>query len=238
MRSFMWIVKILVSAPNWIIAIATVVYTYFALGQWHELQKTNNLSKDTLELNNRSLQLNRDSLLALQPAQVVYSGLTIARFAAFFEVDSRGARINKGPAMGISPIWTNIGNTRARKIRIYFGDPIKSITPIEHPDMAIPPETKFIPLVIGSKQSANGAFKPLTADELSQIRDGKIHLFIWGQATYFDVFPNTPEHITQFCQEAIGISGSNPSDVLENAGLVTQACLIHNCIDDDCKVQD
>jgi hypothetical protein len=221
----MWFVSPVVGwlksfAANWIIAVATCVYTFFAIEQWSELRASN--------------EINRNSLLALQPAQIIYSGLNVMPFQIYSGLDDQQRPVLiKTPGIAVSPIWLNIGNTRAKHVHVYFGDPIKTVSPTERPDMRIPSDIKFVPIVLGPKARENGAFKPLSQDEMTKIRNGELHIYLWGEATYADIFPGTNMHVTQFCQDISGIISNNNNN--ENVGILTQACMVHNCIDEDCK---
>jgi hypothetical protein len=47
---------------------------------------------------------------------------------------------------------------------------------------------------------------PITPQDILELEAGRRYIYLWGWAKYFDVFPNTPEHLTHFCW-AITIGG-------------------------------
>jgi hypothetical protein len=59
-----------------------------------------------------------------------------------------------------------------------------------------------------------------------------------GVATYRDVFPSTPEHVTKFCVVAANVAGNplEPWDDKTNIFSITFVGINrHNCADEDCK---
>ena len=58
------------------------------------------------------------------------------------------------------------------------------------------------------KGNVTGGIKYITATELSQVANNKMHIYLWGEVTYFDGFPGTERHTTQFCQATGGVGGS------------------------------
>ena len=39
----------------------------------------------------------------------------------------------------------------------------------------------------------------ISPQDILDVQAGRKHLYLWGWAKYFDVFPGTREHITRFC---------------------------------------
>jgi hypothetical protein len=65
--------------------------------------------------------------------------------------------------------------------------------------------------VIGSKQSVGVNNAIILDDDLLAVQQGKKFFYIWGTATYRDVFEGTPVHTTQFCTQIQRVIG-NPLD--------------------------
>ncbi len=81
-----------------------------------------------------------------------------------------------------------------------------------------------------------------TKEFMDFIRSKRI--FLWGWVGYRDVFPGTRPHVTEFCEEVIGIGAgipgmATPPAKIDPAKLQPrvnfQECEQHNCTDDHCK---
>jgi len=59
--------------------------------------------------------------------------------------------------------------------------------------------------IIGPKFHIMGSQAPvlpeaaISPQDILDVQAGRKHLYLWGWAKYFDVFPGTREHITRFC---------------------------------------
>ncbi len=87
-------------------------------------------------------------------------------------------------------------------------------------------------MFVGPKSDSWGEAETCPAGDLAAVATHHGHLYIWGWATYFDVFQKTGTHITQFCTEVTDVTylpgGTN---------IVTTACKRGNCTDDECKAE-
>jgi hypothetical protein len=63
------------------------------------------------------------------------------------------------------------------------------------------------PATIPPKGLIESGSQVFFGNDLLAVKDGRKYLYVWGVATYRDVFPNTVEHITKFCVVATNISG-------------------------------
>jgi hypothetical protein len=65
------------------------------------------------------------------------------------------------------------------------------------------------------------------------VKDKTAHLFFWGWATYNDIFPKTPQHISMFCIELTEVRGQlTPGTGYQ---FLWSLCGHHNCVDDECR---
>lgn len=91
-----------------------------------------------------------------------------------------------------------------------------------------------IPLEIGPQdQITYRTNDNVTVDDLEKVRAGQ-HLYIYGWATYNDIFDDTPQHITKFCFEVRDLGG----DFTTTNGkwnLWPALCKDHNCADQECS---
>jgi hypothetical protein len=104
-------------------------------------------------------------------------------------------------------------------------------------DFPYEPSRGAYPFVIGPKRIAQISPIWISVDTLRDIQLSRVHLYIWGEARYHDIFDGTPEHITQFCVEVANVT-ANSSDLSDPATIVKsgiQSCAEHNCYDEECK---
>jgi hypothetical protein len=64
---------------------------------------------------------------------------------------------------------------------------------------------------------------------------GTVVIYFWGWVRYRDIFPNTLEHLSEYCFELTGFNG-NPFDQNPNASVRMQTASFerHNCYDEEC----
>jgi hypothetical protein len=74
-------------------------------------------------------------------------------------------------------------------------------------------------------------------EDLLAVKERRKHLFVWGTATYNDVFEGTPQHVTRFCCYVASVTGDplQPWHKEDNpVELVWANYHQHNCADEDC----
>lgn len=203
---------------------ATVVNVVVAKKQWSAMIESN--------------RINNLALVEIQRASVLYNGMVVNQFSAGLTSLSPDIDSVAGQGIVVAPTWFNAGGSATKNLHVYFGRPIESISPIERPDMRIPKDVKWVPTVIGPKGSQNGASRGIAIDKIKAIRTGQYHIYLWGDAYYNDIFPGTAEHKTKFCQEISGVTTAIDAQKQETViGLTLTACMIHNCIDNECDAQ-
>lgn len=84
-----------------------------------------------------------------------------------------------------------------------------------------------IKVTVAAKSSINGIEMLVP---ISQLQKSPAYLYVWGWATYYDAFENTPPHILQFCDD-FSVHPIPYVQTLESA----DACYRHNCVDDACR---
>lgn len=84
------------------------------------------------------------------------------------------------------------------------------------------------PRLAGIPTSVNGG--------VSLDRGNTRRLYVYGWATYRDIFDKTPDHLTEFCMMLALFKGPTPSD--PKAGAEWSYCPHHNCIDKQCSDYD
>jgi hypothetical protein len=145
----------------------------------------------------------------------------------------------------IRPVWQNSGETPTRRLRLY--------TDCEIRDTALPPNFQFVdgPIppgagMLGPHSSSMGGAAPLIPrpgispqDILDAIASRKF-IYLWGWVRYYDVFPNTKEHVTRFCWQIMPVGDPHaftPGQIPTAPGSL-QFAYLHigqgNCADDEC----
>jgi hypothetical protein len=135
------------------------------------------------------------NVMATQRAFVYVSGLT-------WSGDSGNVRI--------SPIWSNSGTTPTRKLRI--GTNWQASHGELRPDFDIhyvqPPENLF--LGPSSKAEFGAIFIPMR--DIQAAIEQRLHLYVWGRATYDDLFEGSKPHFFEFCHR-VEVAGETPDNI-------------------------
>jgi hypothetical protein len=136
-------------------------------------------------------------------------------------------------------VWENTGKTPTRNLRIYTGQYLE--------EADLPPGFDFDCLrriegptsMAGPGRVIQGLTLGIDGDDIKSSQDGKNYLYIWGIATYNDIFPKTPEHITRFCWRLTFIGDpTRPHDSEFNrTEFHWTHHYEHNCADEDCDKQ-
>lgn len=149
------------------------------------------------------------------------------------------------------PVWRNSGATPTMGLRIH--------TSCELLNSELPNSFRFdqaitnigFGVVLPPMQEMLGGIapasprSPISTQDLIDVQAGKKFLYIWGWATYRDIFQGTAEHLTRFCW-TVTCTGNprsyNPGIVLitssteldEQFGFTYAQHTIGNCVDDEC----
>jgi hypothetical protein len=110
----------------------------------------------------------------------------------------------------ISPRWSNSGPTPTRKLRI--GTNWKASHDELRPDFEInyvqPPESLF--LGPGSKAEFGTVLIPMR--DIQAAIEQRLQLYVWGRATYDDLFEGTKPHFFEFCHR-VDVVGETPGNI-------------------------
>ena len=163
-----------------ITAIATVAIAGFTWTLW--------------KASERQASLSREALIADQRAFI---------FAT--ELKNEGTPFQGAYHWVFRPIWHNSGDTPTKNLRIYTECTLRN-SPLQlgfdftrttsKPGVGlIPPKS--------TKIGGVGTQAPITPSDIIDIQNSRKFLYVWGWATYRDVFPETPQHITRFCWKIV-----------------------------------
>jgi hypothetical protein len=112
------------------------------------------------------------------------------------------------PATGLynwflRPIWRNTGDTSTKDLTLHVECEIRNTQmPPAYPFTY--QDTDVATGIIGPKMDMLGGVAPpypatLTPEDISEAQQGRRFIYLWGWVKYFDVFPDTPRHVTHFC---------------------------------------
>jgi hypothetical protein len=150
-------------------------------------------------------QTTRDASVALQRAFLIFQRLNVS--------------VGRDQAVEHwVPIWENTGNTPTKSLVIRTGCRI-SETSIGDP-FNFPQTSEFSRTFAGPKNIVYGDGCHPLRQQIEEVKGGKQFFYIFGDATYEDVFG--VKHVTEFCQ------------VLRAGYQLTSLCSAHNCADQEC----
>ena len=118
--------------------------------------------------------------------------------------------ISEGDNVRIGPVWSNSGTTPTRKLRIATN--WKASHGELRPDFDInyvqPPENLF--LGPGSRAEFSAIFIPMR--DIQAAIEQRLHLYVWGRATYDDLFEGSKPHFFEFCHR-VEVAGETPANI-------------------------
>lgn len=183
--------------------------------------------------------LAREAFIADKRAFVFPSGIT-----PFYEPDAATGHFN----WRIGVTWQNSGDTPTRQLRFYVDGLLTNapITP-SYDFNYIDPRATPGPGMLGPKTPGSAGQAPhmphqaaLTPQDIVDIQNGRKFFYLWGWARYFDILPDTDEHITRFCW-LIRILGDpflfNPAVDPNSVRIFNSYEARGNCADEECVLQ-
>jgi hypothetical protein len=143
----------------------------------------------------RSAQLTERNIAAAQRAFVYMSALNWSAV---------GANVK------ISPIWANAGATPTRRLRISTNwKASHGELPADFDISYVrPPENLF--LGPNGKAEIGTVFIPMR--DIQAAIEERLNLYVWGRATYDDMFEGTKPHFFEFCQR-LQVTGEAPGNI-------------------------
>jgi hypothetical protein len=176
----------------------------------------------TLKAIERQADLMESSLVAVQRAFVFPKGVE----STVHIVD---AATNKTTEWHLWIPWENSGLTPTKALEIHVNW-LSQKHPLpkgyDFPDLD-PKNTLY---VLGPKATTSCGPLKIPAQDLVGVKKGTHHLYIWGRATYRDVFKQTITHVTKFCWKITDVLGDPTSDKVV---IHFAAHDEHNCADED-----
>lgn len=201
-------------------------------GQLNEMRSAGTYTKAAADAANHSAKIAEASLIAGQRAfiSVVFQPTAV-----------RNVNTEEIVAWTFTPVWQNAGNTPTRQmenhvnIKIFPGQLPKDW---DFPDLWPKGTTEGdmvpVPLPGPARGTVNGHMVGASVDELKEIVAKTKFLYMWGWATYNDVFPDTPKHVTRFAVQIV-VDG-DPTDK-DKTSFSFQFLRRYNCSDEECDRQ-
>jgi hypothetical protein len=211
--------RILQSYEALITALATLVIAAFTGTLWWATRK--------------QAELTREALIADKRAFVFATGIySLWELSPIGEYNWR-----------FRPIWQNSGDTPTKNMTMHTSCDLRN-TPLPTGFDFDQGTTRTGTGLLGPRATSMGGLAPtppiaaVTSQNLWDVQQGRQFLYLWGWVRYFDVFPNTKQHITRFCWMVMPVG--DPFTYVPNDPQHTlRFDNIHhtegNCADDECR---
>ncbi len=242
---------------DFISAAATVAIAAFTLTLWWATRRLWKVSQEQSRDMKTSLTIAQEAAdSAKESAQVAKDTLTSTQRAFVFlkniEVkQTRDLSDYSKYIWWIFPRWQNSGNTPTENLTISVGAQIRSDElPDDFPYTYVNEHVSYvrglpyvspqkdIPLMIGPKTEI--VSEPLTFSAIPRVisffGEGHVHIYVWGQAEYNDVFVGTPKHRTRFCVKLLFTRQKGETEDQSPLMAFTYYGK-YNCADEDCDEQ-
>ncbi len=158
--------------------------------------------------------ISQQSVVGVQRAFVSLNKLALTRYRKFLTVTVNGK--DNSIEWIIEPVWENTGSTPTKDLKIFNAAPIERAitpnTPIADIDIdfTVKDEGTRVPVFIAPRQQASTSVDFVSRDFLTSLKKGTAEYFLWGEATYEDVFWHffiSDAHISRYCYRLYGIDG-------------------------------
>jgi hypothetical protein len=138
----------------------------------------------------------------------------------------------------IRPIWKNCGNTPTRQLRLCVEyNLLNSKQDFESINES---SVEFVPVTIPPNGEFQSEWGFISGDDIMSIVRREKFFFVSGIARYWDMFPETKEHLTKFCIYISSVGG-NPLAVYDKDANPVELNFVnhyrHNCSDEECEEQ-
>jgi hypothetical protein len=141
------------------------------------------------------------------------------------------------------PIWQNGGETPTKNMTMQTSCELRNTTLPSGFDFGRA-TTQTGTGFLGPRGTGTGSLAPnfsmaaITPQNLRDVQQQRQFLYLWGWVRYFDVFPNTKEHITRFCWLVMPVGDPFtyvPNDPQHTLTFTTIHHAEGNCADDECR---
>jgi hypothetical protein len=189
--------------------------------------------KASIAASEKSADIARDAMVAGERAFVFTTGAL-----AYWTFDP----ITKLYEWRFRPNWKNSGDTPTKNMTMHTECELRT-TPLPPGFNFDYPTTEIGKALIPPNTGTAGGIAPrpslpaISPQDILDVQAGNKILYFYGWAKYFDVFPETPQHITRFCWQLTPLGDSFAYDPKADPQSLTFPNLYHtegNCADDEC----
>jgi len=177
----------------------------------------------------KSNEINREALESVQRAFIFLAPVEGTAYK-----NSAGTKIK---SFSFRFPWENSGVTPTRNMATHVNwtflpGPLPN--DFSFPDLWSPGQPHInAHVAIGPKGSTNSTV-PVSIEYINAMLAHKAHLYFWGWAKYRDIFPNTPDHLTEFCMELTDLRFVRAEQRFQPEWV---SCISHNCYDEECAAK-
>jgi hypothetical protein len=115
-----------------------------------------------------------------------------------------------GDSVRISPIWANSGRTPTRRLRIATN------WTASHGELPADFDINYVRapenLFLGPNSNAEFGSLSIPMRDIQAAIEERLHLYVWGRATYEDLFRDSQPHHFNFCHR-IEVAGATPDQI-------------------------
>jgi len=137
----------------------------------------------------------------------------------------------------IHPVWKNGGATPTTSLFLNTDASLRNEKLPDNFDFpGAPGET--IRMLVGANATVTARTLAIKGADLMAVRDGTKFFYIWGWAKYKDIFPDTPERITRFCNHITHVTGNPRLHYNRDTNPVEITFSFYqenNCMDEGCQ---
>jgi len=148
--------------------------------------------------------------------------------------DTRGES-DKVKGVRIFSVWVNSGTTPTKAALTESNLALVDYTP-QTANFDALPQTGPRQVVLGPKSAMQNIPVDISLADLESMSKGVKHAFVWGWVAYYDIFPDTPMRLTEYCVEINHPVWTRKDHTNPKVGVNfdTPPCASHNCYDENC----
>jgi hypothetical protein len=196
-----------------VIAVSTVLYAAVATLQLRALIASNRINRDALETVQRAY-------VTFSPTSEIgttVEGGKVVAWQAHIPMRNGGATSTKG---------------LVDNVEYYFSD-----SPLSD-DFEFPETQTPMNGALGPKDEIQVRTANIPIGQVASVQRKLGHIYVYGWATYRDIFPETRPHLTLFCYELFPNTILSDVTSIDYKLVATFAeCKDHNCNDDECRTE-
>jgi hypothetical protein len=132
--------------------------------------------------------------------------------------------------------WVNNGTTPSKSTLMQSNVTVGRDLPTRSLDFSSLPQSKIMSGVIGPKAGIQVQPSFISLKDFEDVAQERTHMFMWGWATYKDVFSNTPR-LSEYCFDVQGANWTKPNhaDPTTDMTIINPPCGVHFCFNEECE---